>query len=96
MEYRLSFNLEIQFRSCYTDYLLRALGDQKTIFKECPCYKLSHPVTYVDNVVRINKRLLPVEVKLNIAMESNLEGQCVQYCMLDQMIINTNKSRKYG
>lgn len=88
LEYRNSFTLEIQFRQCYVDYLLKEIGDQKTIYMECPCYKGSNPITYVDNIIRINNKLLPVEVKLNIKLESNLEGQCEQYCTLDKLILN--------
>ena len=66
LEYRNSFTLEIQFRQCYVDYLLKEIGDQKTIYMECPCYKGSDPITYVDNVIRINNKLLPVEVKLTL------------------------------
>ena len=88
LEYRNSFTLEIQFRQCYVDYLLKEMGDQKTIYMECHCYKGNNPVTYVDNVIKINKKLLPVEVKLNIKLESNLEGQCEKYCMLDKLVLN--------
>lgn len=94
LEYRNAFTLEIQFRQCYVDYLLSALGDQKTIYMECACYKGSNPVTFVDNVIRINKKLLPVEVKLNIKLESDLEGQCEQYCMLDKLVLQKKTSRE--
>lgn len=94
LEYRNSFTLEIQFRQCYVDYLLKEIGDQKTIYMECPCYRGSDPITYVDNVIRINNKLLPVEVKLNIKLESNLEGQCEQYCTLDKLILNAKAGRQ--
>lgn len=55
---------------------------------ECACYKGTNPVTFVDNVIRIGKKLLPVEVKLNIRLESNLQGQCTQYCKLDRLILS--------
>ncbi len=87
LDYRLRFTLEAQFRHCYVDYLLKRLGDQKTIYMECPCYKSSHPVTFVDNVIRIDKRLLPVEVKLNIEAVTSLNKQCQQYCQLDSLIL---------
>ena len=88
LEYRNSFTLEIQFRQCYVDYLLQAVGDQRTIYMECGCYKGTNSVTFVDNVFRIGGRLLPVEVKLNVELESNLEGQCEQYCKLDKLILD--------
>lgn len=93
LEYRNSFSLEIQFRQCYVDYLLKSIGDQKTIYMECACYKGMNPITYVDNVIKIDKKLLPVEVKLNIALESDLEGQCEQYCNLDQLILDKKNKR---
>ena len=87
LEYRRAFTLEAQFRQCYVDYLLKRLGDQKTFYMECPCHKGSHPVTYVDNVIRIDKKLLPVEIKLNIEAEVSLESQCQQYCQLDKLTL---------
>lgn len=93
LEYRNSFSLEIQFRQCYVDYLLKSIGDQKTIYMECACYKGTNPITYVDNVIKIDKRLLPVEVKLNIALEADLEGQCEQYCNLERLILDKKNKR---
>ena len=94
LEYRNSFTLEIQFRQCYVDYLLQELGDQKTIYMECQCYKGSNPITFVDNVIRINKKFLPVEVRLNINLEAHLKDQCEQYCMLDKLILNRKTARE--
>lgn len=94
LEYRNSFTLESQFRQCYVDYLLKKLGEQKTIYVECPCYKGTNAVTYVDNVIRIGRRLLPVEVKLNIKLENDLEGQCEQYCKLDKLILSKKQKRQ--
>ena len=93
LEYRASFILESQFRQCYVDYLLSELGDQKTIYMECYCHKGTKPVTFVDNVIRIGKKLLPVEVKLNIMLENNLAGQCEQYCKLDKLELDHDKNR---
>ncbi len=92
-EYRNSFTLEIQFRQCYVNYLLSSIGDQKKIFMECDCYKEGNPITYVDNVIRINRKLLPVEVKLNKNLENNLEGQCRQYCNLRRLVLEKNPTR---
>ena len=94
LEYRNAFTLEIQFRQCYVDYLLSNIGDQKRIYMECPCYKDGKPVTFVDNVIRINKKLLPVEIKLNRELESSLEGQCRQYCKLDRLVLDKKKGRE--
>lgn len=94
LEYRNAFTLEAQFRHCYVDYLLKELGDQKTIYMECSCYKGTNPATFVDNVIRFDKKLLPVEVKLNIRLESNLEGQCEQYCGLDRLVLDKHSGRE--
>ena len=49
-------------------------------------------MTFVDNVIRIDKKLLPVEVKLNIKLENNLKGQCEQYCKLDKLELDPDKN----
>ncbi|EJN94878.1 hypothetical protein ACVRW7_07545 [Streptococcus ratti] len=72
--YRRQFFLEYQFRVFYVDYLLKELSDIKTIYKECACYKSSENVKFVDNVIKIAGLYLPVEVKLNIALEKELLG----------------------
>lgn len=94
LEYRYSFNLEIQFRSCYVNYLLSELGDRKTIYRECACIKGKNPTSFVDNVIYINDHYLPVEVKLNIKAETNLPGQCEKYSMLDRLILDTKTKRE--
>lgn len=88
IEYRRSFTLEEQFRSCYVNYLLALLGDQKKIFKECRCYKGNDPVTFIDNIIKFDNKWLPVEVKLNIEAEADLPDQCNQYCKLDKLVID--------
>ncbi len=40
--------LEEAFRKYYVDYLLRELGDKKTIYRECKCYKTSGNPPRVD------------------------------------------------
>ncbi|MEE1291357.1 MAG: hypothetical protein UHW86_10045 [Spirochaetota bacterium] len=89
-EYRRSFFLEIQFRSYYSNFLLQELSDISTIYKECPCKKNSH-TAYVDNVIVFLGYYLPVEIKLSIDTEKNLQTQCEQYCNLDKMILDKNK-----
>lgn len=84
-QYRRSFFLEYQFRAFFVDYLLPLISDTKKVYKECPCIKNQKPTTFVDNLISINERFLPVEVKLNISTEKDLESQCKQYCSLDKM-----------
>lgn len=94
MEYRNAFTLEIQFRQCYTDYLLKEISDRRTLYRECPCHKGTASTTYVDNVIRIKDKFLPVEIKLNIEAESDLKGQCEQYCKLDRLTLEPKSSKE--
>ena len=89
-ECRRNFFLEIQFRSYYSNYLLRELSDISTIYKECQCKKKSH-TTFVDNVIVFLGYYLPVEIKLSIYVEKNLKKQCEQYCNLDKLILEKDK-----
>ena len=93
-EYRRSFMLESQFRSYYVDYLLESIGDRKTIYKECRCVKGNNPNTFTDNVIYIKGRYLPIEVKLSIAVESDIKDQVNQYCNTDEIYIDSKKGRK--
>ena len=77
-EYRHDFFLESQFRSFYVDRFLRDFGDIQSFSKECACNKGSAP-SFVDNLVLLNKKYLPVEVKLCVSIEPNLPGQLKKY-----------------
>lgn len=59
-EFRHAFFLECQFRTYFVDYLLHALSDRATIFKECRCVKQGIPASFVDNIIWFNGKLLPV------------------------------------
>ena len=87
---RRNFFLEIQFRLYYSNYLLRELSDISTIYKECSCKKNNH-TAYVDNVITFCGYYLPVEIKLSIDVEKNLQAQCEKYCNLDKLILDKNK-----
>ena len=88
------FRFESQFRSFYVDFLLKAISDNGEIYRECPCMKQRsvHP-SYVDNVIVIGGRYLPVEVKINISVEKDLIGQVRKYCNLTKLFLNSNSSR---
>ena len=92
-QYRRSFFLEIQFRTYYVDYLLASLGDRKGFFKECACIKGGQKASFVDNVIVIGRKYLPVEVKLNIDTEKDLVGQLRKYCALDKLVLDAKKQR---
>ena len=85
-EYRRLFTLEIQFRRFYVDYLLRELGDQKTFYSECACYKNGACTGYVDNAILLHKKWCPVEVKLNTATEAHLFDQLRKYCGVERVV----------
>ena len=93
-EYRRSFMLESQFRSYYVDYLLSAISDRKTIYKECRCVKQNNPNTFADNVIYINGKYIPVEVKLSVAAEPNIKGQVENYCNTDEIYIDSKRNKK--
>lgn len=79
-DYRRTFFLEIQFRSYYVDYLLKELGDIKTFYRECRCQKIGIPDSFVDNLIKINNKYLPVEVKLSVSAEKDICRQVSKYC----------------
>ncbi len=93
-QYRRSFFLEIQFRSFYVDYLLSLLGDKRKIYRECRCTKSIYPDSFVDNVILLNGKYLPIEVKLYINAEKNLKGQVVKYTNVDKCYL-IKKSQDY-
>lgn len=93
-EYRRSFMLESQFRSYYVDYLLSAISDRKAVYKECRCVKKNKPNTFVDNVIYINGRFAPVEVKLSITAEPDIKRQVVNYCDTDEIYIDSKCNKK--
>ena len=86
--------LESQFRSYYVDYLLSAVSDRKTIYKECRCVKQNNPDTFADNVIYINGKHVPVEVKLSIKAEPNIKGQVSNYCNTEEIYIDSKRNKK--
>ena len=92
-QYRRSFFLEKQFRAYYVDYLLESLGDRKGFFVECPCIKQGRKPSFADNVIVMDGKYLPVEVKLNIHAEQDLIGQLRKYCAVDALILDKKKNR---
>lgn len=83
-QFRRTFYLEIQFRKFYVDYFLREIGDFKTFFAECSCYKKEKMTGYVDNCIKLNELYCFVEVKLNINAEQHLFDQLGKYCNVEK------------
>lgn len=92
MKYRRHFFLEEAFRMYYVDYLLKYLGDKKTFYRECKCYKSRGNPPRVDNIIVFNGKYLPVEIKLSIHNEADIEGQVKQYCGLSKVVLEKEKN----
>ena len=90
--YRKRFPLEVSFRSYYVDYFLKVLAGRK-VYSECQCYSSHTPLAHVDNVFELEGKTILLEVKLNIALESNLIAQLEQYIMADYIHLSHEPSR---
>ena len=84
--YRMHFMLEEQFRAFYVNYLLRSMTSY--VYRECRCKKQGIPDSYADNVIRIGKKYLPVEVKLLVGLWP-IKDQVCKYCYDDAIILDT-------
>ena len=93
LKYGRKYRFESQFRSFYVDYFLRWISDENVFYRECPCLTEAavHPA-YVDNVILIDGKYLPVEVKLNVNNEKDLVGQVKKYCDLSKLYLNSNSN----
>lgn len=89
--FRRAFFLEIQFRRFYVDFLIKRIGDRKTFYSECTCYKRDQLTGYVDNGIRLNGKLCFVEVKLNFSAEKNFVYQLKKYCYVDRTTLEKGK-----
>jgi len=92
-EYRRRFLYEIDFRSYYVDYLLRELAGRK-YYRECPCHSANAPVCFADNVFCFEGKHIVLEVKLNIALESDLKRQLKKYIEADYLYLDKEKTKK--
>lgn len=89
--HRRDFFLEAQFRAFYVDRFLKVLGDTKAFYRECGCKKENKSKTFVDNVIKMNGKYLPVEIKLSVSTEKDINSQLSSYCNLKQLCLNTDK-----
>lgn len=92
-EYRQHFFLESQFRAYYVDYLLKEIGDIKTIYEECRCEKPGKDPSFVDNIILFNGKYLPVEVKLSINTVKDISTQLSKYTNNNEIYYNPTKSK---
>ena len=90
--HRRDFFLEAQFRAFYVDRFLKFLGDNKTFYRECGCKKGNRSRTFVDNVIKMNGKYLPVEIKLSVSAEKDIETQLLSYCNLKQLYLTADKA----
>ena len=84
--------MEASFRSYYVDYFLKALSGEK-VYRECQCYSLQTPLARIDNVFELEGKKILLEVKLNIALESNLTAQLNQYIKADYIRLSNESSK---
>ena len=89
--YRKRFPLEISFRSYYVDYFLKTLSGKK-VYRECQCYSSQTPLARVDNIFEFNGKKILLEVKLNIALESDLISQLNQYINADYIYLSSESN----
>ena len=93
-KHKLHFHHETEFRTLFVDSFLGSLSTKPEIYRECACYKSSKTKpSYVDNVIWIGNRLLPVEIKLNIQAEKDLKGQVKKYCNLTHLYLEANTEK---
>lgn len=78
------------------DRFLEVLGDTKTFFRECTCRKAGHSDTFVDNVIKLEGKYLPVEVKLAVPAEEDLKRQVKQYCCLEELRLTKDRVIDHG
>lgn len=93
-KYGFRFTQEAEFRSIFVNSFLGTLATDLRIYRECECIKkgVKHP-SYVDNVIYMDEKLLPIEVKLNIHAEKNLKGQVRKYCHLSELYLDSTGAR---
>lgn len=87
--YRKRFPLEINFRSYYVDYFLKALSGNN-VYRECQCYTVKTPLARVDNVFEFAGKKILLEVKLNIALEEDLISQLNQYIYAEYICLSND------
>ncbi len=90
-EYKRLFFLEAQFRQFYVNFLLKKIGDRKTIYSECACYKKENLLGYVDNGIYLEHKICFVEVKLNFDIEKDFIKQLKKYCYIDRTKLKKDK-----
>ena len=89
-----SFFLEQQFRTYCVDRFLRVFGDRRTFYAEGRCRKAGCADTFVDNLVMRGSRWLPVEVKLDITLVTDLESQLQQYMNVDKVVVKRGQESR--
>lgn len=89
--HRRDFFLEAQFGTFYVNRFLKILGDKKTFYEECACQRENKRRTFVDNVIKMNGKYLPVEIKLSVSAEKNIKNQLMSYCNLKQLYLTEDK-----
>lgn len=92
---RVNFNYkkEEEFRTFYVDYLLSDISDDGEFFTECACYKdgLRSP-SFADYFISIGDKWLPVETKIDINIENDIDYQVSKYCDMTKVVLDQKKN----
>jgi hypothetical protein len=75
--------------------LLREISDDRSFHTECACYKKEFKSpSFADYIIRINDRLLPVEAKIDINIEQDIDYQVSKYCELTRVILDPHTGER--
>ena len=88
---KINFNYkkEEAFRTFYVDYLLKEISDDGQIYTECACYKIGlKSPSYADYFISMDSKWLPVETKIDINIEKDIDSQVRKYCDLTEVVLN--------
>jgi len=82
---------EHQLREFFIDYFIEYIKDEGSkVLKECDCFRNGSITGAADYFIKINKKWIPIEAKLNGQAEKNLFKQLDKYINIDYFL-NGNK-----
>lgn len=89
------FRLESQIRSYLLDFLLNEVKDANTpLLLECTCLRDGCKTGTVDYFVQVHGRWIPVEAKLNVLSEMDIESQIERYIHIDSFSPTIGSTRR--
>ena len=85
-----------ELRSCYLDFLLESISDGP-LYKSCRCIRGgSSKSGFVDYLVMLEGRYLPVLASLDVGAEADVAGRCAQYCGVKRAYLAEDKTAAKG